>query len=181
MREINLANMRSVLSDDMVRSSILSAAKKRGHGRVSPELMNMMIAQAYYGGELDDWGDWQASMDSLMDYGDDDLPPDFGSPSDDLPFDDDDDVPKGSRIWFYPDYHEENDRMEFDKFIDFVDFCKGEGYTIPLDFYNEYPKFKYSVHCTLDPFMREAGRSVLSYAASYGEMYYLVCSCEELG
>ena len=169
---------------DMVLSSIRSACVPR---RINPNY--------YYGypSEFDDYYDDDVDLSNLPYdcYGDcvdmDKLPfDDYGDDADLL-------YPQGvikpsvsggksgKVIWFYPDYHAEDDRLEYDDLVSFVDFCRDESIQLPLTFYTEYSRAGVnSIHCCLDPLMRSVGRKVLCHGMSYGDLFYEVCDACEL-
>ena len=189
---IRLSNLRGMLDGSII--SLLHS-----HNRINPDVMDSLMAKAYYDGGWADYCSFEDFVAQTSNFYDD------GHGMDDEHLDYDDDImddndcflyppgvikpknknggggnKKSSVIWYYPDYHAEDDRLEFDTLQSFTDFCKDESIQVPLTFYTEYGKCKHGMHCTLDPFMRSVGRRTISYGLSYGEMFYEVCDAEEL-
>lgn len=186
MRSIQLDNIRSQLSDMVVHS--LSAPVH--YERIDPDIYASLLAQGYYDNSWDDWVDYRDyhdDFDGYDDYGNDDssllYPPGVVTSKKGKGKGKGKGKSTGKNglkvIWFYPDYHCEDDRMEFNGLLEFSEFCKDEGYQLPLSIYTELDKCG-SLHCCLDPFMRSVGRMHITHARSYGEMFYEVCDAEEL-
>lgn len=208
-RMVKLDNLRSELSEAL--SARLS--RRNVPRRCTDAELNAMIAMAYMGGDIDDWEAYQRYMDNCWDVdgyvsgdgfwdGDDDYGND-GPSEDDFLYPLGVVVPsrkkggkKGGKkkiekeenfrtIWYYPDYHAEDDRLEFNGMAEFQEFCNGECMKIPLDMYKAYEdakkhKSKYGFHCTLDPVFRQVGRKNIVYGLTYGEMFYEACDSDEL-
>lgn len=92
----------------------------------------------------------------------------------DLPEDDD---LVAQYIWFYPDYHDMTDKLEFNSLKDFDDFCVKNDFIVP-PYVGEKIAYRPVSHVCLNPGAKERGVDEIMSAESYGDMYYE--ACEEL-
>ena len=88
-------------------------------------------------------------------------------------------IEDGKEIWFYPDYSNKSDRLEFNTLSGFSDFCAEQGYHVPSDVGVEIAYRRVS-HTCLEPTLREEGIFQIVAEESYGDMRYRVCPVEEL-
>ena len=88
-------------------------------------------------------------------------------------------IDDGKVIWFYPDYRNKSDRLEFNTLIAFSEFCSDEGYDVPSDVGMDIAYRRLS-HTCLDPQLREDGILQIVADESYGDLRYKVCPVEEL-
>ena len=84
------------------------------------------------------------------------------------------------KIYFYPDYHDKYDRIEFDKLMDFDEYCNEEGYVVP-PYVGEKIAYAPVAHCCLNPVAKEHGILEIMAEESYGDMRYEACDESELG
>jgi len=82
-------------------------------------------------------------------------------------------------IWFYPNYLNQDDRLEFNTLKDFDDFCCDEGYVVAPDICEDLAYRRIS-HACLNPQARERGIFEVFAAESYNDMVYEICKVEEL-
>ena len=109
--------------------------------------------------------------------GEDDDEYDFSGINLDFTTDDYDDGYK--QIWFYPDYHEKNDKLEFNSLKEFSDYCESMGYLVSKEVMNDI-SWRYESHCCLCPESEKAGLLEIMCEHSYGEMFYEACEEYEL-
>ena len=102
------------------------------------------------------------------DYNFDDVDFDFTKSDDEI-----------KEIWFYNDYHDKEDRLEFNSYGDFKDFCNGMGYYIPKEV-SEDISWRYESHCCLCPESEKIGLMEVISGHSYGAMFYDACEEDEL-
>lgn len=102
----------------------------------------------------------------------------FFSPYEDIS-DEDDGILDGKEIYYYPDYHDKDNRLEFETLSGFNDFCDENGYIIPMDVGNRILYNRIS-HTCLNPSAREYGAYEIMAEDSYGSMFYEVCEENEL-
>lgn len=88
-------------------------------------------------------------------------------------------VTDGKEIYYYPDYHDKDNRLEFSTLKDFVDFCEDNGYTVPEHILNDIA-FRRISHTCLMPEAKEYGIYEIMAEDSYGTLYYEVCEASEL-
>ncbi len=93
---------------------------------------------------------------------------------------DDDGILNGKEIYYYPDYHDKDGRLEFESLSAFNDFCEDNGYTVPERVANDI-MFRRISHTCLNPTCREWGCYEIMAEESYGSMFYEVCDSSELG
>ena len=93
---------------------------------------------------------------------------------------DDDGILNGKEIYYYPDYHEKDNRLEFSTLKSFCDFCDDNGYDVPEHVANDIMYRRIS-HTCLRPDAREYGMYEIMAEDSYGTMFYEVCDSSELG
>ena len=86
---------------------------------------------------------------------------------------------ESKEIWFYPDYHCKEDRLEFNSLKDFSDYCDSMGYWV--DKQVEYDiSWRYESHCCLNPESEKIGLLEIMTEDSYGNMFYEACEESEL-
>lgn len=90
-----------------------------------------------------------------------------------------DEIPRKVKIWFYPDYHDCYDRLEFDSLSDFNDYCEDMGYVIPETVADDLI-YRSESHCCVDRLMERHGDLEIVGESSYGEMFYAVAEANEL-
>ena len=88
-------------------------------------------------------------------------------------------IEDGKVIWFYPDYRNKSDRLEFNTLSSFSDFCSEEGYHVPSDVGMDIAYRRMS-HTCLDPQLREEGIFQIIADESYADMMYNACPVQEL-
>lgn len=83
-------------------------------------------------------------------------------------------------IYFYEDYHNSAERLEFNSFKEFDDFCIDRGYQIPQ--YSRHLLLTSPVsHCCVDPLCEKYGfDKEITVDDSYGALFYAVSESEEL-
>jgi hypothetical protein len=90
-------------------------------------------------------------------------------------FIDETDMPEDSSaaqyIWFYIDYHDKTDRMEFNSLKDFDDFCAKNEFIVP-PYVAERIAYRPVSHVCLNPGAKERGVNEIMSAESYADMYY---------
>ena len=82
-------------------------------------------------------------------------------------------------IWFYPDYHYKDDRLEFNSLKAFDKYCTRMGYTVPK-FVESDIVYRSESHCCLNPDAEREGVLEIMAEHSYGEMFYEACDTDEL-
>lgn len=94
---------------------------------------------------------------------------------------DDNGVTDGKEIYYYPDYHDKDSRLEFSTLKAFNDFCDDNGYMIPTHVANQI-MFNRVSHTCLHPQSREYGMYEIMAEQSYGGLFYEACDTDtELG
>lgn len=83
-------------------------------------------------------------------------------------------------IWFYPDYHSKEDKLEFNSLKEFSDYCESMGYWVDKEIAAEI-SWRYESHCCLNPESEKIGLLEIMTAQSYGDMFYDACDESELG
>lgn len=81
-------------------------------------------------------------------------------------------------IWFYPDYHDKEDRLEFNSLSEFSDYCESEGYYVSTQVEQDL-LWRYESHCCIK---HDKSSSILEVIGerSYGDMFYEACDANEL-
>ncbi len=82
-------------------------------------------------------------------------------------------------IWFYPDYHCKDDKLEFNSIKEFSDYCENQGYFVSREVVNDLT-WRYESHCCLCPESERIGLLEVISEHSYGEMFYEACEEQEL-
>ena len=82
--------------------------------------------------------------------------------------DDNDDLMPQKTIYFYPDYHDKYERIEFNSLMEFDEYCNSEGFSVP-PYVGEMIAYSAVSHCCLRP-----------DADTYGDMFYEACETSEL-
>jgi len=83
------------------------------------------------------------------------------------------------RVYFYPDYLNKYDRVEFKGLMEFDEFCRQEGYQLSND--TLWKLFDLGCcHCCLDPEKRAEGSLEIVCESSYERLCYEVCTSDEL-
>ena len=90
-----------------------------------------------------------------------------------------DGIEDGKEIWFYPDYSNKSNRLEFTTLSGFSEFCADQGYNVPKEVGIDITYRRIS-HTCLDPKLREDGIMQIIAEESYGDMRYAVTPVEEL-
>lgn len=93
---------------------------------------------------------------------------------------DDDGILNGKEIYYYPDYHDKDNRLEFETLSSFCDFCEDNGYVVSDQVANDI-MFRRVSHTCLRPDSKEYGMYEIMAEDSYGTMFYEVCEANELG
>ena len=93
---------------------------------------------------------------------------------------DDDGIVNGKEIYYYPDYHDKNSRLEFSTLNAFNEFCMDNGFSVPEHVANEIMYRRIS-HTCLRPDAKVYGLYEIVAEESYGVMVYEVCEPSELG
>ena len=101
------------------------------------------------------------------------------SPADDLPFWDDEEDAGFKRIYFYPDYRNQDEREEFKSLKEFKDYCTDNGYHICSYEMNNLI-YRTESYCCLERNDCGIERSEVATFDSYGDLFYEVCDEEEL-
>lgn len=91
----------------------------------------------------------------------------------------DDGVLEGKEIWYYPDYHTKDDRLEFNTLKAFDDFCADNGFVVP-PYVAENIAYRRVSHTCLRPDARESGIFEIMAEESYADMMYEACDVKEL-
>ena len=86
---------------------------------------------------------------------------------------------ESKEIWFYPDYHSKDDRLEFNSIKDFSDYCCSMGYWVDKCVMGDI-SWRYESHCCLNPESERLGLLEIMSSHSYGEMFYDACDESEL-
>ena len=92
------------------------------------------------------------------------------SGSEDLPFMDEAEIGTG-KIFFYPNYEDKYDRLEFNSLVEFDEYCQEEGYLVP-PYVGEVIAYKPVSHCCLNPYAKEQGILEIMAEESYADMCY---------
>lgn len=93
--------------------------------------------------------------------------------------DDDNGILDGKEIYYYPDYHDKENRLEFSTLKAFQDFCDDNGYVVP-EYVGNAIMYRRVSHTCLIPQSREYGMYEIMAEESYGNMFYEVCDASEL-
>jgi hypothetical protein len=111
--------------------------------------------------------------DNPLEVGDDDIYTDYVEIEDNG-------ITNGKEIYYYPDYHNKDNRLEFSSLSGFSDFCEENGYNVPQHVVDDI-MFRRVSHTCLRPDAREYGHYEIMAEDSYGTMFYEVCEANELG
>ena len=82
-------------------------------------------------------------------------------------------------IFFYPDYHYKDDRLEFNSLKSFDSYCCRNGYVVPK-YIEDDIIYRCESHCCLNPTAEKNGILEIMAEESYGEMFYEACDVSEL-
>ena len=85
----------------------------------------------------------------------------------------------GKLIWYYPDYRNKSDKLEFNTLKEFDDFCADYGYVVP-PYVAEQIAYRRISHVCLNPIAREHGIFEIMAEESYADMMYEACDIKEL-
>ena len=85
----------------------------------------------------------------------------------------------GNKIYYYPDYHDKYERIEFDSLIEFDEYCQEEGLAVP-PYIGEKLAYNPVSHCCLNPIAKERGVLEIMAEESYAEMMYEACEEAEV-
>lgn len=89
-----------------------------------------------------------------------------------------DDDTEYKEIWFYPDYHCKDDKLEFNSIKEFSDYCENQGYFVSKEVANDLA-WRYESHCCLCPESERLGLLEIMAEHSYGEMFFEACEGQE--
>lgn len=87
---------------------------------------------------------------------------------------------ESKEIWFYPDYHFKDDKLEFNSLKEFSDYCESMGYCVNKEVAADI-SWRYESHCCLNPGSEKIGLLEIMTEHTYGEMFYEACDESELG
>jgi hypothetical protein len=90
-----------------------------------------------------------------------------------------DGINDGKLIYFYPNYRNKEDRLEFNTLREFDDFCADYGYVVP-PYVGEQIAYRRISHVCLRPDAREYGMFEIMAEESYADMMYEACDVTEL-
>ena len=90
------------------------------------------------------------------------------------------DALENCKIYFYEDYHNKYDRIEFSNLFEFDQYCKEIGLGVPA-YVAEQIAYSPISHCCLNPTAKEQGILEVMREETYGEMFYEACETSELG
>ena len=90
-----------------------------------------------------------------------------------------DGILEGKEIWFYPNYRDKYDKLEFNTLKAFDDFCADNGYVVP-PYIAENIAYRRISHTCLRPDAREDGIFEIMAEESYADMMYEACDVKEL-
>lgn len=93
--------------------------------------------------------------------------------------DDADDIVSQNTIYFYPDYHDKYERLEFNSLVEFDEYCNEEGFVVP-PYVGEILAYSTVSHCCLRPDAKEQGILEVMREDTYGDMFYEACETSEL-
>jgi len=74
-------------------------------------------------------------------------------------------------IYFYPDYHDKTDRLEFNSLKEFDKFCSHNDFLVP-PYVGEKIAYRPVSHVCLNPGAKERGVDEIMSAESYHDMYF---------
>ena len=89
-------------------------------------------------------------------------------------------IDDGKEIFYYPNYNNKEDRLEFNTLKEFDDFCADYGYVVP-PYLGEEIAYRRVSHVCLNPIARGYGMFEIMGAESYADMMYEACDVDELG
>ena len=92
---------------------------------------------------------------------------------------DSDGIEDGKLIYYYPNYRNKEDRLEFSTLKEFDDFCADYGFTVP-PYVGEQIAYRRVSHACLNPTVREYGMFEIMAEESYADMMYEAVDVEEL-
>ena len=81
-------------------------------------------------------------------------------------------------VWYYPNYNDKDDRLEFDSLKDFDDFCMDEGILVPPYMFQELINHSVS-HVCLNPICMERGIKELIVSGTYNDLLFNVYDLSE--
>lgn len=82
-------------------------------------------------------------------------------------------------IYFYEDYHDKYDRLEFNGLVEFDEYCNQMGFFVPA-YVGEQIAYSPISHCCLNPQAKEQGILEVMREETYGDMFYEACETSEL-
>lgn len=85
-----------------------------------------------------------------------------------------DGINNGKEIFYYPDYNNKENKLEFNTLKEFDDFCIDNGYTVP-PCVGEDIAYRRVSHVCLNPLAREYGMFEIMSEESYADMMYEAC------
>lgn len=89
-----------------------------------------------------------------------------------------DEVSNECTIYYYPDYNDKYERLEFNSLIEFDEYCQEEGFCVP-PYIGEKLAYKPVSHCCLNPYAKERGVLEIMAEDSYANMMYEACEVTE--
>lgn len=92
---------------------------------------------------------------------------------------DDGDALNCCTIYFYEDYHDKYNRVEFDNLFEFDQYCKEMGFNVP-SYIGEQIAYAPISHCCLSPQAKEQGILEIMREETYADMFYEACETSEL-
>lgn len=90
-----------------------------------------------------------------------------------------DGILEGKEIWYYPDYKDKYNKLEFNTLKEFDDFCADNGYVVP-PYTAENIAYRRISHTCLRPDAKDDGIFEIMAEESYAEMMYEACDVREL-
>jgi hypothetical protein len=73
-------------------------------------------------------------------------------------------------IWFYLDYHDKTDKLEFNSLKSFDDFCSSNEFVVP-PYVSERIAYRPVSHVCLNPGAKERGVNEIMGAESFADMF----------
>lgn len=90
-----------------------------------------------------------------------------------------DGILEGKEIWYYPDYNDKYNKLEFNTLKEFDDFCADNGYVVP-PYTAENIAYRRVSHTCLRPDAKDDGIFEIMAEESYADMMYEACDVREL-
>lgn len=160
--------------------------------KLKEHIKNSSTISYYDDDPYDGFDSWEEAMDfykrmgyfsNMEDEEDEEMNLAYGydydySPAEDMPFWDDEDSGY-KRIYFYPDYRDQDNREIFKSIKEFKEYCDDNGYHI-CSYEMSNLIYRTESYCCLE--RRDMGieRSEIATFDSYGDLFYEVCDEDEL-